>query len=61
MTFNNSKYLGEKGKNDANLGDMVLVDVTPLSLGLETKYGEMSKIIEKNTIVQKGRGWGDSK
>lgn len=37
---------GEEG-----LGDVVLLDVTPLSLGIETLGGVMTKLIEKNTTI----------
>ena len=39
---------GQKGEDLSNL---VLVDVTPLSLGLETAGGIMTKIIERNTKI----------
>ena len=42
--------IGEEEEDDA-LEKLVLVDVTPLSLGLEIKGGIMSKIIKKNTPI----------
>ncbi|UFA50232.1 molecular chaperone DnaK [Deinococcus radiophilus] len=38
-------------QGDSNLGDIVLVDVTPLTLGVEVKGGMIAPMITRNTTV----------
>lgn len=39
------------GESDDDLGQIIFLDVTPLTLGIETVGGVMTPIIQRGTII----------